>query len=106
MENKEIKTLYIFSITELERSSKGGWFKEVTIYKAYANLTSKKAETVLKELNVKKRSRFWSEFKKFDLRKKSDMQEYLECLMFLIKNASLSDKNLYKNIANQIINKL
>lgn len=104
MESKEIKTLYVFYITELERSSKGGWFKEVTTYKAYENITPKKAETILKELNAKKRSRFWKVSESYDFKKKSEMQKYFEHLMFLIKNASLNDKELYKRIANQLIN--
>lgn len=102
---KEVKNIYVLSIDELERSSKGGYFNSVTHYQLCVDYTPRRIEIELDKLNKHKRKRFWKVCFSYDFKRKSEKYEYLRCIGYIL-NCFKNDKIVQdeiKQIAIKII---
>lgn len=100
-----MKKLSIITINHLERSDKGGYFKEVTEAKILTDKTTLQETKILNELNEKKRIHKWSIRSTYNFKLKRDCNRFLQELYSNIElfKYSESNKELLKNESIEII---
>lgn len=98
-----MKNITILVKDELERSSKGGYFKEVTKYVVLENTTELKTKSKLEELNKNARSRYYKIFRQFNLTTKSGMNEFIK---FIFVYDNIFELNKYNQLINNFKNSI